>query len=260
MDYIFFVHYFSASRMERYLLASGNDEKKAIELYRANLQVSKAFHPLIGIFEVILRNRLNDILGDHFADANWILNQRAGFMVDPALRYRYKRSGEFRQNDFLKREVDKVEKRLIKAGKPVVAGAILSEQTLGFWTDLFEVHHYRLLRGKPIQIFSALPPGYGRKEVSAALDTIRRFRNRIFHHEPICFKGNTTSFKQALVVYESLISVLTWINPQILKMLMDVDEVHSVVQKSAFSGLGIAVYFVIKILNSSDPYRIQVFL
>jgi hypothetical protein len=242
MDYIFFVQYFSSSRMERYLLASGNDEKKAIELYRANLQVSKAFHPLIGIFEVILRNRLNDVLGDHFADANWILNQRTGFMVDSSLGYTHKRSGEFRNNDFLKREVDKVEKRLIKAGKPVVAGAVLSEQTLGFWTDLFEVHHYRLLRGKPIQIFSALPPGYGRKEVSAALDTIRRFRNRVFHHEPICFKGYSTSFEQALVVYESVRSVLRWIHPQILEMLVEVDEVYSIVQKSAFRGVGTAFY------------------
>jgi hypothetical protein len=54
---------------------------------------------------------------------------------------------------------NKSEKQAMKAYKAnskVTSGKIIAEQTLGFWTDLFEVHHYRLLKGKPIQIFNLL--------------------------------------------------------------------------------------------------------
>jgi hypothetical protein len=148
-----FRRYFSSARVNRYLLATGNSPSKAVKLYKANLKTSQAFHPLLGVFEVILRNRLNDILTSHFADPDWIISQKAGFMSDSSLRYTYKRTGQKKINDYLKQEVSKAENRLQKTKTPITSGKIIAEQTLGFWTDLFEVHHYRLLRGKPIQIF-----------------------------------------------------------------------------------------------------------
>lgn len=57
-----FRQYFSAARINRYLLATGNSTGRAAKLYKANLKTSQAFHPLLGVFEVIFRNRLNDIL------------------------------------------------------------------------------------------------------------------------------------------------------------------------------------------------------
>lgn len=151
-----FRQYFSATRVNRYLFATGNSKSKAVKLYKANLKTSQAFHPLLGILEVILRNRLNDILTSHFADPDWIINQKTGFMSDPSLRFTYKRTRVQKTNDFLKREINKAEKRLLKMGTPITCGKIIAEQTLGFWTVLFEVHHYRLLKGKPIQIFQSL--------------------------------------------------------------------------------------------------------
>lgn len=220
-----FRQYFSSARVNRYLVATGNSSAKAIRLYKANLIASQAFHPLLGVVEVVLRNRLNDILTVHFTDPDWIINQKNGFMSDPSLRFVHKRTGHIRVNDFLKKEVSKAEKRLHKTGTPITSGKIIAEQTLGFWTDLFEVHHYRILKGTPIQIFRSLPTGHGRKEVNDALDQVRRFRNRINHNEPICFNGPSLDFTDALKVHRSIINLLSWVDPEIVKLFSDLDRV-----------------------------------
>jgi hypothetical protein len=227
-----FRQYFSAARVNRYLLATGNSTSKAVKLYKANLKTSQAFHPLLGVFEVILRNRLHDILSAHFTDPDWIINQKTAFMSDPSLKYKYKRTGQQKTNDFLKREINKAEKRLLKTGTPITSGKIIAEQTLGFWTDLFEVHHYRLLKGKPIQIFQSLPAGHGRKEVNDELDKVRRFRNRINHNEPICFKENNIDFTHAIEVHKSITNLLTWIDPEIIKFIFDIDKVKKTIEKA----------------------------
>lgn len=220
-----FRQHFSSARISRYLVATGNRQQRANKLYKANLKVSAAFHPILGVLEVVLRNRLNDILTSHFTDPDWITNQKTGFMIDASLRYTHKRTGQIRTNNFLLSEVVKSEKRIRKRGLAVTSSKIISEQNFGFWTDLFEVHHYRLLLGKPIKIFKTMPPGYGRKEVCDALNTIRMFRNRINHNEPICFGGSHIDFTDATNVYNSLISILTWIDPAIINWIKDLDKV-----------------------------------
>jgi hypothetical protein len=227
-----FKHYFSSARVNRYLIATGNSTEKTVKLYEANLKISQAFHPLLGILEVVLRNRLNDVLALYFTDPDWIINQKSGFMSDSSLRYTYKRTGVVKTNDFLKREILKAEKRLNKTQTPITSGKIIAEQTLGFWTDLFEVHNYRLLKGKPIQIFQTLPSGFGRKEVNDQLDKVRRFRNRINHNEPICFNGDLIDFNETVEVHHSIINLLTWIDPEIIKLLSDLDKVQKIVERA----------------------------
>ncbi|MBL7904938.1 MAG: hypothetical protein JNL22_07940 [Bacteroidales bacterium] len=122
MKYKDFRQYFSAARIDRYLIATAYSKRKAIRLYKANLKTSQAFHPLLGVFEVVLRNRLNDILISHFSDPDWIINQKTGFMSDPSLRFTYKRTGRQKINDFLKREIHKAEKRLRKTHAPITSG------------------------------------------------------------------------------------------------------------------------------------------
>jgi Abi-like protein len=227
-----FRQYFSSARVNRYLTATANSSKRAVKLYKANLKVSQSFHPILGVLEVVLRNRINDILTSHFTDPDWIINQKTGFMVDPSLTYIHKRSGQQKTNDFLLREVKKAEKRLRNSGTPITSGKVIAEQTLGFWTDLFEAHNYRILRGKQIQIFNHLPTGHGRKEVNEELDKVRRFRNRINHNEPICFNGNNIDFSQALEVYQSIKNTLSWIDPELVKLINDIDKVNSSINKA----------------------------
>ncbi len=224
-----YVYYFSAPRLNRYLEATNQDPLRAIALYKANLRIAQAFHPLLGVLEVAVRNRLNDVLCDHFDDNDWILNQRSGFMSDPSLTFTYKKTGKRKTNDFLRKQVDNAEKRLQRARTSVTSGKVIAEQTLGFWTNLFEVHYYRILKGKPIQIFKILPPGGGRKQINDELEKIRLFRNRINHNEPICFSGNTTDFASALGAYQAIINISTWIDPHLTTMMEELDEVHEAI-------------------------------
>ena len=224
--------YFSTSRITRYLIATANSPKRAVKLYKANLKVSQSFHPLLGIFEVVLRNRINDILSAHFTDSDWIIHQKNGFMSDPSLSYIHKKSGQRKTNDFLKNEIVKAEMRLRKSSTSITSGKIIAEQTLGFWTDLFEVHHYRLLKGKPIKVFATLPSGFGRKEVNDELDKVRCFRNRINHNEPICFVNNAINFTQTREVYNSILNLLKWIDPGLLSFIKDIDKVNSTIDRA----------------------------
>ncbi|MCH5719883.1 Abi family protein [Niabella hibiscisoli] len=219
--------YLSAPRIDRYLIATGNKQTKAVRLYKANLKIAQAFHPLLGVLEVTLRNRLNTILSAHFTDPDWIINQKTGFMVDASLTHIDRRTGRRIVNDFLKSSVEKSERRFRRLRIPITTGKIIADQVLGFWTDLFEVHHYRLLLGRPIQVFGNLPSGHGRREVCDRLNTIRQFRNRVNHNEPLCFNVNVIDFTYVEDVYQAIIDILTWIDPELINWIKNLDSVQN---------------------------------
>jgi hypothetical protein len=243
MNFNEFLVCFSQPRINRYYIATGSSEDKTIRLYKANLNVSKSFHPLIGVLEVALRNKLNNIISNHFTDSEWIINQKTGFMIHSSLTYVHKKTGRPKTNHFLLNEVNRAERRLIKAGAIVTSGKIISEQTLGFWTDFFEVHNYKLLRGAPIKVFSSLPSGYGRKQVNDELNKVRLFRNRINHNEPICFSGNNIDFSETLEVYESIIKLLKWLDPQLLIFISEFDDIKRNINRASSFDSIIAQFF-----------------
>lgn len=219
--------YLSSQRIDRYLIATGNRKTSAVRLYKANLKIAQSFHPLLGALEVILRNRINTILAAHFSDPDWIINQKTGFMVDPSLTHIDRRTGRRVINDFLKSSVENSERRFRRLRVPITSGKIIADQSLGFWTDLFEVHHYRLLLGRPIQIFANLPSGHGRSDSCDRLNKIRQFRNRINHNEPICFNGAAIDFTYVEEAYTSIIEILTWIDPELIKWIRDIETVRT---------------------------------
>lgn len=215
----------SSPRIDRYVIATDNDKTKAQRFYKINITVAQSFFPLLNIIEVVLRNGINTVLIGYFTDPDWIMNQKKGFMSHPTLTYLDKRSGKKVVNNFLKKEVEKAEKRIYKNGGVPTSGKVIAEQTFGFWTDLFEIHHYKILKGRPIQIFKHLPAGFGRKEVFQKLTEIRRFRNRMYHNEPICFVGGKIDFSKCEGVYQDIIDILNWIDPEITKWIKDLNKV-----------------------------------
>ena len=219
--------YLSSQRIDRYLIATGNRKTRAVRLYKANLKIAQSFHPLLGALEVTLRNRINTILSAHFSDPDWIINQKTGFMAAPSLTHLDRRTGRRVTNDFLKSSVEKSERRFRRLRVPITSGKIIADQALGFWTDLFEVHHYRLLLGRPIQVFHNLPSGHGRSDACDRLNKIRQFRNRINHNEPICFNGAAIDFTYVEEVYDAIIEILTWIDPELIKWVKDIDMVRT---------------------------------
>jgi hypothetical protein len=215
--------YLSRQRLHRFLTACSGDKVKALQLYKVNMKISQAFHPLLSLFEVILRNQINSRLSRHFGDNDWILNQRTGFMSDGTLR-----KGGF----FLKKQVNLTESRLIKDGGAVNSEKVIAALNFGFWTALFDTQHYKLLKGKPIRIFTELPPNKHRKDIFVSLTTIREFRNRINHNEPICFKNKTIDFTNTVHAYKALRKTLKWINPNLLSLIKEFDSVLEEIKKA----------------------------
>jgi len=230
LNYEAFEKAFSRARVRRYYVASGFSEERAMQLYRCNLQICKAFHPLLGVFEVAFRNGIDAVLSKHFDDTNWIINQKTGFMSDAALIFVDKRSGKPTINQYLRREVEKAEQRLTKTGTKITSGRVIAEQSLGFWTAMFELTHYKVLKGRPIQVFTDLPSGYGRKEINEALEKIRIFRNRINHNEPICFQGESIDLTEAMLVQGTIYKLLFWMKIDVAPFFADIDTINEALE------------------------------
>lgn len=210
--------YLSRPRYNRYLTATGNSNSRAKRLYTANIRLAQAFHPLLSQFEVVLRNSLNLILTAHFADPDWIITQKTGFMRDNSLR---------NSQYFLKSCIHKAENKLTRRGIPITSGKIISDQTFGFWLAFFLAHHYSLVGGQPIHIFPYKPLAENRASIYDKLDEIKNFRNRANHCEPLCFVGHHIDCSSALAIRTKIYDLVRWIDPNLVPFFESVDNIQS---------------------------------
>jgi len=216
LDYRKLEYFSSKPRLNRFLAACGNSKSSAQNLYRTNLRVSQAFYPVLNLFEIFLRNTLNYRMSIHFADPDWIIHQKNIFMNNISLA---------RTKYFLKSSVVKAENAILRKGGVVSSGKIIAEQTLGFWTSLFDVPHYRLIGGTVIHAFPGKPSHVNRSLLSQRLNRIREFRNRIYHNEPVCFTGTTVDFSRARIIRLEMFELLSWMDADLLDYVMAFDEI-----------------------------------
>lgn len=203
MEYNKLEYFVSQPRLDRFLIATGNSKSKAQKLYRINLRVSQSFYPVFNLFEIFLRNIINYQISSHFANPNWIITEKNRFMFDPSLvgsRY------------FLRKSVQKAENTITRKGGTITAGKVIAEQSFGFWTSLFDTHHYRLIGGVIIHCFPNKPTTMNRSLINQKLNRIREFRNRVYHNEPICFSGSTIDFSNAILIKQEMYELLEWID------------------------------------------------
>lgn len=71
MKYRDFERIISAERMTRYVQACGGDTRKAMTLYRYNIELSQVMFAIISHFEVALRNAIDSILAARFGN-EWL--------------------------------------------------------------------------------------------------------------------------------------------------------------------------------------------
>jgi len=218
MEYNKLEYYLSQPRLNRFLLASVNSKIKAQKLYRANLRVAQSFYPILNLFEIFLRNICNYQVSSHFANPNWIITEKNGFMSDTSLT-----ASRF----FLKNSVGNAERTIRRKGGLVTAGKVVAEQSFGFWTSLFDPHHYRLIGGIVIHSFNNKPSGINRSVLSQKLNRIREFRNRVYHNEPICFNGNAIDFTYAENIKDEIYELLSWIDSDLTNYVDYFDAIEN---------------------------------
>ncbi len=163
---------FSAARLNKYLQACGNNTGKALTLYRYNVKLCQKFYGMLNIFEVVLRNAIDTHYRAYFNDNDWIRNQLGtGGML------------EFHPQ---KISVLQTINDLDKSGR-YSSDRIASSVTFGFWTYLFTKVPFRRGGQSLLKIFPQKEVGLGQRAIYNELLTIKDFRNRIAHHEAICF-------------------------------------------------------------------------
>ncbi|MCG8894713.1 hypothetical protein G1K73_13275 [Tenacibaculum finnmarkense] len=194
--------FLSKERLDRFLIATERSEADAIALYEKNIKVSKAFYPVLNLFEIFFRNIINENVSKTFNNKDWILTVNSGFMNHKSLSKSY----------FLKNSVLKAKKRIRKNGSKVTYSNVIAEQNLGFWTSFFDSNSFGLTKGIPLKCFPNKPKLEKRETIKIKLDNIRDFRNRIYHNEPICFSGKTVNFDKAIKIKNDIYDLLLWMN------------------------------------------------
>lgn len=172
MNYDAYEKAFSTARLNRYLTACGNNRAKALTLYRQNVRLCQKFYGILNIFEVVLRNAINIHYQFHFNDNDWILNQCVeGAMLSTAPQ---------------RNEILRTANQLYRNGR-YSNDRLVSSVTFGFWTYLFNKLPYRGGGNTLLQIFPYRTLGLAQRPIFNELQQIKSFRNRIAHHEAICF-------------------------------------------------------------------------
>ena len=96
--------------------ADGVDDTTAIARYIYNIALCKSLYPLINVFEVTLRNRIDKALENYYKQLDWNnviqLQQSELMMVNDALL------------------------KIKKHGKKYSHGRLVAELTLGFWVAI----------------------------------------------------------------------------------------------------------------------------
>lgn len=147
---------------------------KALTLYRYNIRLCQKFYGILNIFEIVLRNAINDHYKNVFSDPDWIKNQLG--------------KGGMLENIPQRSEVLRIIQELTSQGR-YTNDRVVSSVSFGFWTHLFTRQPYRLGGQNLLKVFPNRTPGLGQRMIFNELMSIKTFRNRIAHHEAICFNS-----------------------------------------------------------------------
>ena len=188
--------------MERYFLLY-EDDRKAIDHYRSNIELAESFYPCLSVFEVALRNALSRELQTMTGREDWYTI----FSDTPGLTN-------------LNRYITQAQKQIINCKESITASKVIAGLTLGFWVSLLNSEYERLLWKHLHCAFPYMPKHLRqRKNVSAPLNSFRTFRNRVFHNESICW--NLTRVSE---IHDNLFLVMEWINKDLPLWLKNIDR------------------------------------
>lgn len=155
----------SEQRLGPYLRAAHGDRAKALDLYEWSCRTASAAFEMVGHLEVLLRNALDRALSSHCHESSvgipWFLLPTPG-------------------GDAVTEQVDAVRARL-RARNQESRHQIVAGLGFGFWAGLLGPRYEEWWREA---LHSAFPRGNGRrKQVSVAVERVRKFRNRLAHHD-----------------------------------------------------------------------------
>ena len=201
----------SKERLEPYLKFHSGNFEKAIAHYKANIEISETFYPMLSILEIALRNNIDFQLKRKFNDDNWFENPEFIRIVN---RFQIDRVTEARNN-------------ILREKKIITTGKIIAELSFGFWTSLLDSKFERTLWKNIRLAFHHCPKNIRkRKTMSSKFNGIRKFRNRIFHHESVTWNI------AALINYKNeIIEGIDWMDKNLLEWSEELFRFEEVIKK-----------------------------
>ena len=211
---------FSSQRLEKYINLYNGDVTKVAPHYKANIALSESLYTSLSVFEVTLRNALSKELERMMGRKDWY----SVFPSNPALKS-------------LTSEVTVAIRHISQRGEMVSPDKIIAELTFGFWVTLLN-SEYELSLWKSLRLaFPHMPKkDRKRKNVSSPCNALRKLRNRVFHHESICW-----DLDYITDIHNRLVMVLGWINTDMPSWLDEVDHFCKVVDEIRNSSYGLKV-------------------
>ena len=215
----------SPERLCRYINACSNNKYQALTLYRYNIKLSQEIFALIGCFEVSLRNKIDLEMRVHFG-RDWLRDfilPGGPFRMDPRV------SGT-------KNIISNAYGTLLRNDN-YSCTKLLAEMEFGVWKYMFNNVQFRLSGRHLLNIFPNKPISthlcqYNNVFIYNELDRINVLRNRIAHHEPICFGSqNRIDLRNVINCYEKMIRLLQWMGIDAKKLWYGLDHVDKVCEK-----------------------------
>jgi len=215
-----FEYTMSSPRMARYLNACNYNTQKAMTLYRKNLRLSHELFTIISCFEVTLRNAIDRNCLTHLG-SDWLYNAVC--------------KGGIFDNVQCIMTANTIREALLAAGSQYAHNKLVASLGFGFWRYLFSRHQYRATGQRLLNIFIVRPSGNAQIKYNALfvfnrLAEINKIRNRIAHHEPICFLSrqsviDTTYVRQQ---YEIILELFRWLAIDEAALLYGLDHIYRI--------------------------------
>ena len=215
----------SAERMGRYLDACNGDTNKAMTLYRNNLHLSQEVFTVVSCFEVALRNAIDKRMVALFGN-DWLRDaiMPGGIFDDPKM-------AESRT------QIQKAYNKLLHDGT-YKHSKLLSALNMGTWKYMFANVQYRasgkcLLKVFPNKPKSSVEFNCNNTYIFNELDKVNTLRNRIAHHEPICFTHSSQTVDTSYIIneYQKIQTLFAWMGIDSHALLYGLDHVQAVCKK-----------------------------
>ena len=228
MKYQDFEEIISPQRLKRYLISCHSDTRKAMTLYRYNIKLSQELLGIVGCFEVALRNKINKLFISQFG-YDWLRD----FILPGGVFYSDPRVAK------TKKIISKVYEGLLRDNK-YSHDKLLSEMEFGVWKYMFSNVQYALTGQTLLSIFPNKPissavQNYDNTYIFRELDYINNLRNRIAHHEPICFGNganrNITDTYYALNRYSRILTLFQWLDINGISLLYGLGDIVNVTKR-----------------------------
>lgn len=219
MKYSDFSKIMTPARMNRYLLACDGNTRKAMTLYRKNLQLTQELFTVISCFEIALRNAI-DVTVTPVLGNDWLRDAAsAGGVFDtPKCRLTKENIN------------DAINKLNVYSHYKLVA-----ELGFGFWRYMFAPNQFKATGRILLRVFPSKPTStpamqYNNNYIFNQLAKLNDIRNRMAHHEPICFLPgqpikNTTYARQH---YNLILQFFQWMQIDEAALLYGLDHINTV--------------------------------